>query len=64
MTTEITRDEYMNPANGWSQHRSVRSRESAIWYVERMAEAGLEYAFVDRGEYFTVAHREAVRISA
>ena len=56
---EISREEYMEPNNGWSQHRSFRTRESAIWYVERMAEPDMTYAIVDRGDYFTVAHRES-----
>lgn len=60
--TEITLTEYMDPANGWSHHRSVLSRESALWYIERMAESWAEYAIVNRGAYFTIAHREIDRI--
>ena len=55
--TEITREEYMDPNNGWMQYRSVRSREAAIWYIERLDESRRQYAIVNRGSYYTIAER-------
>lgn len=57
MATEITRDEYMDNANKWSQYRSARTREAAVWTCERLSEPETEFAIVNRGSFWTVARR-------
>ena len=57
-TDEITLAEYMDHANGWEQYRTVRTRQSAEWTIERLPDTDHEvFRIVDRGPYFTIARR-------
>ena len=55
---EISKAEYMDPANGWHQYRTSTAKSVAQWMVERLPSVDdAEYAMVDRGRYWTIAVR-------
>jgi hypothetical protein len=55
----ITRDEYFNLENGWSQHRTFGSAEALHWYAEREPDTDFrQFAAVDHPTRFILATRE------
>ena len=64
MTTEttyrtITREDYFNLENGWSQHRTFGSAEALRWYAEREPDTDFrQFPAVEHPTRFILATRE------